>query len=141
MKFCEVNKCKFWEVNTNELLPREHISLVDIFPNCVNECLQMNYSSTFVWMAAYNHVENTRRNSSFIHQDGFSFVVHAIEMILKLPRADESSQKYKFDGIIMCFVETCFNSMVSTNKLEDSSYIRQLIRNIRLKFLNLGLIN
>ena len=136
LKFCQVNKCKFWEGNTtSDLLLREPILLGDIVPNCVNECLLMNYSSTFVWMAVFYHIERLDKKQ-FIHQYDLSFVLHTIEMLLKLPRPDESSQKYGLDGIFMCFIQSSISSMVSNNKIEDNSYIRQLVRNIRSKFFN-----
>ena len=129
MKFCEEDEFTFWDVNTKDLLLRECILLADIFPNCVDECLKIDYSSTFVWMTVLKNVE-ILSYSTIIHQDNFSFVVRTIQKLLELRRAEESSGKYDFEGIIMSHVESFINRMVLDKKIENNSFNQQLLADI-----------
>ena len=109
---------------------------IDIFKNCIDECLLKNYSSTFVWMAVHKHIRILDKNSSsfFHHQKiNFLFIVDTIKTLLEHNRAEKSSLKYDFETEYMSGVEIVLNSMVLQKKIENTAFVQQLLTGIRSK--------
>ena len=125
MKFCEENKCDYWEVE----YPREYVPFFDAFPECIDECLLINYSSTFVWRAVHkNFCMILERNFSLFPNNSDVFLV--IRRVLELPRAEKSSQKYNIETKNMMRVIKVIKRIKNR---KNNGFFRQLLRDIKSK--------
>ena len=134
MKFCVVAGCSIWDVkNTNSLLRGERLSYVDMFENCINESLLINYSSTFVWMTIHKHIKILEYYRPLFIDEYFSFIEQNIEKPLQLPRAEKSSLKYDYETKYMSGVEIVINRMVLSKIIVNDASIQQVLLRIRSK--------
>ena len=134
MKFCEENKCDYWEVNTKN--PREYVPFFDAFPECIDECLLINYSAIFVWRAVHNDLSMKLK---IFHDDpcsifrNFSDVVPVIEKLLELPRAEKSSLKYNIETKNMLRVVNIIKRMAFIRNMENNAFFQQILADIKSK--------
>ena len=129
LKFCEENMCDFWEENAYNLRPRGYVPYFDAFPECIEECLLMNYSATFVWRAVH-------KNLCMMLEYKFSLfpinsdVYLVIRRLLELPRAEKPSLKYDIETQNMLHVVKVIKRIKNR---ANHGFIRQILKDIRSK--------
>ena len=132
MKFCVDAGCSIWDVkNTNSPLREERLSYVDIFKNCINESLLINYSSTFVWIIVHKHIKILECYRPKLIDEYLSFIVQTIEKLLELPRAEKASLKFDYETKYMSGVEIVINRMVLSKIIKNNASIQLLLTHIR----------